>query len=161
MPRKVETVTIDREGRDKGKSYVLTEMAAAPAEKWALRLLNAAARNGLQIPDGVAELGMQGVAIMLAVNGMGSLAGIAWVDMEPLLDEMMACVQFKTSANIVRDILPEADDIEEIFTRVQLRGAILRLHVDPSLLAGLSTSESAPDMTSATPITSTSRPVSE
>ena len=160
MARKVETVTIDREGRDKGKSYVLTEMSAMRAEKWALRMLNAAARNGLAIPDEVAAGGMQSVAAMVAVNGMQALAGIAWADMEPLLDEMMSCVQFKTSANIVRDVSEDASDIEEIFTRVQLRGAVLRLHVDPSLLVGLSTSPQAPVTTSDTPNTSTSPPAS-
>ncbi len=159
MPRKVETVTIDREGRDKGKSYVLTEMPAMQAEKWALRLLNAAARNGLAIPDDVAAAGMAGVAQMVAVNGMAALAGIAWADMEPLLDEMMECVQIRPSAGVTRDVHLETD-IEEIFTRVQLRGAILRLHVDPSLLVSQSTSGSAPVMTSDTPTTSTSPPQS-
>src|SRR6185437_6783611 len=50
MSRKTKDITIDAPGRDQGKTFRLTELAAKPAEKWANRVFLALARSGLDLP---------------------------------------------------------------------------------------------------------------
>lgn len=125
MARKISDYKIDSEGRDKGKVFVLTEMPAMQAEKWAMRAILAAAKSGLDIGH-TAGMGMQGVAVL----GISALMNMAWEDAEPLLDEMMSCVKIKEASG-ARDLMGE--DIEEVGTRFQLRKAVLELHVGFSL----------------------------
>lgn len=133
MSRKAETVTITDEGRDQGKSFLITEMPASQAERWALRVLSALARSGVDVPEDVAQMGMAAIAQI----GLRALAGVNFLDAEPLLEEMFACVQIlpdPTNPAIVRPIRTD-DDIEEVKTRLFLRGRVLALHVDFSKLA--------------------------
>ncbi len=124
--RKVLIVCIDAEGRDQGKKFVLTEMAAAQAERWALRALSALVASGVEIPDDVAKGGLAAVARM----GIQAFGGIAWERAEPLLAEMFDCVQIQPGDNpaIVRKLVD--DDIEEITTRFKLRMELFGLHMD-------------------------------
>ena len=119
--RKTETITITDDGRDKGKMFLLTEMPAEKAEKWALRAFLALARSGVELPDDVQQLGMAGMAIV----GLRALGGVQFSDAEELLDEMFECVQIIESKITRR---PTGDDIEEIATRAQLRIEVLKLH---------------------------------
>src|SRR5690242_21778037 len=48
--RKTLRYTVAEEGRDKGKTYLLTEMSASQAEMWAARAFLAMANNGIEIP---------------------------------------------------------------------------------------------------------------
>lgn len=121
MARKVSEFTVETEGRDKGKVFVLTEMPAAQAEKWAMRVLLAAARSGFDVGHTVG-MGMQGVALL----GLSALANMAWDEAEPLLDEMMTCVKIKEQSG-AREVF--SDDIEEVVTRFDLRKAVLDLHI--------------------------------
>lgn len=125
MARKTSVYTVETDGRDKGKSYVLTEMPAAQAEKWAMRALLAAARSGIDIGN-AAGMGMQGVAIL----GIQALFNISWEEAEPLIDEMMTCVQIKEPSG-ARPLMGE--DIEEVMTRFELRQAVLELHMGFSI----------------------------
>lgn len=125
MARKVSEYTVETEGRDKGKVFVLTEMPAAQAEKWAMRAILAAAKSGIDIGN-AAGMGMQGVAIL----GISAMTNMAWDEAEPLLDEMMTCVKIKEQSG-ARELFSE--DIEEVSTRFQLRRAVLELHVGFSL----------------------------
>lgn len=125
--RKKTRVTITDEGRDKGKVFELTEMPSLQAEKWAMRAFLAMGRAGVQIPDGVQNLGFVGIGIL----GLKSLASMHWQDAEPLMDEMFQGVRYvpdPAKPDIVRDIMESADDIEEIKTRLRLRAAVLDLH---------------------------------
>lgn len=141
--RKTETVTLGSDaGRDSGKVFVITEMSASRAEKWATRALLAVGHAGFQIPpDVLEELSGGGMAAM-ALIGINSLMQVSWVEAEPLLDEMMACVQIKPSENAAPRPLIE-DDIMEASSRVRLKKAVWDLHVDFSSAAALLTSLSA------------------
>lgn len=129
--RKTAEVVVSEEGRDKGKIFVLTEMPASQAEKWAGRALLVAAQSGADI--GNVRAGMAGVAVL----GISSILGAKFSDVEPLLDEMFRCVRIKTTSGIVRDLIE--DDIEEVETRVRLRQEVLTLHLGFSVAAALST----------------------
>ena len=89
--RKTKIVTIEAENRDKGKTFLLTEMSAAQAEKWAARAFLALAKSGAELPAGAADAGLAGVA----TAGLAALSGLDWDLAEPLLDEMFRCIQIQ------------------------------------------------------------------
>ena len=126
MARKIENFTISDGSRDQGKTFVLTEMPASRAEAWAMRALLALMNSGAQLPEGFERSGMAGVAEL----GLKALSGLSWETLEPLMSEMMSCVQFMpdtSKPNVVRALFEE--DIEEVSTRIQLRVAVWKLHV--------------------------------
>lgn len=135
--RKVQTVTIAAEGRDKGKAFLITEMPASQAEMWALRAFMALAKSGLEVPDEVQTMGMAGIAAL----GFQALAGITYQDARPLLEEMFDCVEHVPSPNVVRALIE--DDIEEVATRLQLRRDVFDLHTGFFSRAAPSTSTKA------------------
>jgi hypothetical protein len=150
--RKTKTITVpsdDPTNRDAGKVYLLTELPAARSEKWAARVLLALLASGIKIPDKTAKAGLAGLASM-GGSVVSGTAGVPWEVVEPLLDEMMACVQLMVGKPggiaVPRPIMTD-DDIEEISTRLLLRKEVLELHLGFSLAAFLSTqdSEAAPN----------------
>ena len=139
--RKTEIVTIEREGRDKGRSYLLTEMPAMRIEKWAAKALLALGRSGVEVSDDIASAG----AAAILAAGIGSFAKIAFEDAEPLMDEMMECVSIipdqhrrdpMSNLPVSRPLIE--DDIEELATLLQIRGGLFELHLGFSVTAALS-----------------------
>jgi len=146
--RRTKVVTITSEGRDHGKSFLITEMPSFQGERWAYRALLALSRGGFELPPGIFDAGMAGLAPIvpyLLVVGFRALHAARWEELEALLEEMMQCVQFKPADP---QLLPQplrndaTCQIEEIRTRVELRKEVLMLHVDPFVLAAFQTSES-------------------
>lgn len=133
MARKVKDVTIELANRDTGKVFRLTEMPAVQAEKWAARALLAMSRSGVEIPE---EAMSAGAATLLAA-GLRSFTSMAFEDAEQLLDEMFACIQIVTPSGIVRALFD--DDIDEVSTRLFLRGEVIEIHTGFSVTATLST----------------------
>lgn len=142
MARKTSNVTITDNGRDKDKTFVLTELPASKAEAWAYRALLALIAGGVEVPDGFERMGMAGMAEM----GIRALSSLKWEIAEPLLAEMWECVRFMpdpAKPQIVRNLIEE--DIEEISTRIKLRAEVWALHADflkavaPSLIASAQT----------------------
>jgi len=128
MARRRDRVVIEREGRDKGKVFWITEMAATDAEYWAGRLLTMFAAGNTNVPPGFFQMGFEGCAAWIAVHGIG---GIDWTVCKPLLDEMMACVTYQPNperSNIVRQLIIN-DDIEELTTLMTLREAWFDTHL--------------------------------
>lgn len=155
MARKTKTVVISGhdENRDNGKHFVLTEMPAAQAEKWAFRALTAMGRNGMDVPDDALDAGVAG---LLAV-GVSKFLGMGFADAEVLLDEMFGCVQFlpdPARPEVMRALVP--DDTEEVSTRFRLRSEVLELHTGFSGAAILSTLGAALKPASGSSATSTS-----
>ena len=133
--RKEATVVIEAEGRDKGKIFRLREMPASQAEAWGCRLMIALAKSGVEVPEGFFDMGMAGVAVM----GIQALGGLSWDVAQPLLAEMMGCVQIQpgpSQPNVVRALIE--DDIEEVTTRIRLREEVITLHTNFSISAFLS-----------------------
>ncbi len=124
-------------GRDKGKTFIITEMPADQAERWASRALLALANGGTQLPDGVLDAGLAGLASMAGVFVMSvrALQGLEYHKVGPLLDEMMDCVQYVPAGGIPPQKLftGENSQIEEVQTRISLRGEVLQVHTDFSL----------------------------
>jgi len=121
MARKVLTKKIDKPGRDFGKVFVITEMSAWDAEQWATEAIFAMMNAGVEIPEGIAEAGLAGLAAL----GISALTKVAYSQAKPLLDRMMSCVQIQLA--IIRPLIE--DDIEEVSTLLELRKEVLNLHL--------------------------------
>ena len=135
--RSTTNFTVTDEGRDKGKTFLLTELSASKAEAWAMRAILALMAGGVELPEGFERLGMAGMAEV----GIKALAGLRWEVAEPLLAEMWECVRIMPDParpNVIRNLIEE--DIEEITTRIKLRAEVWKLHTGflkaaaPSLL---------------------------
>ena len=126
--RNTKSLTITEPGRDQNKVFVLTEMSAMRAEKWAARALCAIVNAGIAIPDEFKGTGMAGIAAI----GAHQILNFRFAEFEPLLDEMMSCVKLKPDhADLPpRDIVESADDIAEVSTILQIRREVLLLHTN-------------------------------
>ena len=123
--------------RDLGKMFRITEWPAATAEHWGMRMILAANSGSGQLPLNLAGLGMEGIAI-IGINTF--LRGNVMPEtLIPLLDELLSCVKFvrDPSKPLITSEIGE-NDIEEVATRLWLRGEVLTLHLNFSVSAALS-----------------------
>lgn len=124
--RRTKEVTITEDGRDKGKTFVLTELPAEEGEVWAMRAMELLERAGHAVTEEHKAHGMQGLA--LTMRAPLTIANARALQ-DPSLDGMWKCVKFQP-AN--RDAPPqklfadEACQIEEWTTRLRLRMEFFR-----------------------------------
>ena len=140
MARKVIDFNVDSPGRDQGKVFRITEMPASQAERWAMRAFMAMGAAGVEVPESVQQNGVAGLAGMTH-KLLEGVTAIPFELAEPLLDEMMDCVQAMPNPDdksITRRLVES--DIEEVSTRFRLRLQILKLHSDFSGAGDTSTS---------------------
>jgi len=140
--RRTATVSIDREGRDKGGVFVLTEMPAIPATEWFLRAMQLLARAGVDVPPHIMQLGAAGfvtIGIGTVLTGLGKAP---WHEVKPLLDELLTCVvsyQPPTAVSPITRWDVIRTQIEEPSTIFQLHEEVVSLHLGFSLAGRLST----------------------
>lgn len=139
--RKTERLTITTEGRDKGKTFILTEMPCDQGERWALRALLALTNTGAAIPEEALGAGMAG----LAAVGIQALGMLDAAQVQPLLDELWpACVRIvpPNEKLMPQEILPGVNSqIEEVKTRLEIYVALFKLHTGFSMPAELPISD--------------------
>lgn len=126
MARRTKLYTVagdSKKNRDVGKTFLITEMAAAQAEAFAIRALLALAAAGIEVPDET-----QGIA-GLAAAGYEALKHLKYTDLKPLLDEMFTCVQYQHKPNHPPVPVDDAN-IEEVSTLLTLRKEIFKVHTD-------------------------------
>ncbi len=136
MPRKILTHTIQSEGRDKGKVFVITEMPATQGELWAARAFFALAKADIEVPEDISTAGMAGI-VALGIKAFGKMT---FEDAVPLMEEMFRCIQFMpdpSNPEVVRGLIE--DDIQEIRTRYELRKETIKLHINFSMPAAVQT----------------------
>ena len=134
--RKTLTYTASA-GRDAGKIFLITEMAARPAHKWATRALFAVMNAGLEVPDEYKDAGFAGLAAVVSSGDTQLLAmfirTLGKLDVAvamPLLDELLDCVEIipdPSNPNVKRKMWDE--DIEEVSTIFALQKEVLVLHM--------------------------------
>lgn len=134
MPRKTVsyTVPVSPDNRDSGRSFLITEMAADRAERWATRAVLALAKAGVDIGEGGENAGMAA----LAVAGFRAMGGLDPETLEPLLAEMFTCVRYVPTAHgAAPQPIMDGDNsqIEEVSTRFALRMEVFKLHTGFSL----------------------------
>lgn len=125
--RKTATYVVQDEGRDKGKTFVITEMSAAKTERWAMRAFTVLMRHNVDVGEVRANGGIEEIARA----GFGALTTLKFDEVEDLLDEMFDCVVIvpdPKKPEITRPIIE--DDIEEVLTRLKIREAVFKLHTD-------------------------------
>lgn len=144
--RKTEMVRVpDWDGsRDAGKYFLITEMPAARAEKWAMRAFLALKGTTGEVPPEVMQLGM----VAVAWRGLNAFlaADVDAAKLEPLMDEMLTCVQMirdpravdKATGGPVATPIVSDDDVEEVRTILWLRSEVLRVHTGFSAADALS-----------------------
>lgn len=120
-------------GRDAGKVFVITEMPASQAQRWAVRAFLAMASNGVELPEGIESLGIAG----MAKHGIEMISKLPFQEADYLMDRLIDCVQIEPSPGVVRALIEQ--DIEEVQTRFMLVKEAFRLHVNFSSLASNST----------------------
>lgn len=118
-----ETKDIAGIGKDQDKVYRITEMPAYKAEKWALRALWAIAAAGVDLPSDITTAPMSN----LIEIGLKALAKIPFSVAEPLLDELITCVEVMTTSGPRR--LISADDFQDPRTILLIRKEVLSLHI--------------------------------
>lgn len=147
--RKTKTLTIPKTGgRDAGKMFLLTEMDAFRTEKWSQRALLAIAAGGIDVPEEVLRMGAG--AVLAA--GFRALMTMAFHDAEPLLDEMMLCVEIVPDPKypaVVRKL--DVEDVEEVKTLLLLRSEVIELHTGFSPAGFLSQLGKSANQTNPTP----------
>jgi len=149
MARRQLTIRIDAPGRDAGKVFILTELPASQAERWALRAFMALGAANVELPDGFELSGLAGLAHVTGSRAEdGLLAAFAKVALtlftrvpfsvaEELLSVMWQCVQIVPDPGnpaVIRALIE--DDIEEVGTRLKLRSELLKLHLGFSQAVG-------------------------
>lgn len=123
--RKTLKVTLTDRGVE--KRFLITEMSATDTEDWAIEMFFVLANAGVDIPDGLTEMGFAGVAQI----GLQALGKVPYEKAKPLLAKMMTCVQFMPNLEDERIIRPLIEsDIEDVQTRLKLRKEVFSLHTD-------------------------------
>lgn len=120
---KTKEVTITAEGRDKGRKYLLTEMPALQAERWARHAIMAMSRENLDIRSEIAALGMYGFIL----GGMQALAAGDVDAVDKLMEEMLP--QIKIVEEKITRPLQGDGDFWEISTIKTLRQELIELHL--------------------------------
>lgn len=121
--RKEITVTCDLTGRDKGKRFYLKEMDSRSGARWAVRAFLSLGSSGVEIPDNVLDLGMGDLAAL----GFTALFKIKPQELEPLLDELVACARYVSDSN-VKLALDAGEIVEEVATWFWLYKEVFDLH---------------------------------
>ena len=128
MARNTKIVTIDKQGRDFGKAFLVTEMNPIQAFKWGGKAVIALVNAGVTLPDGSGEMGfagLMGVAFTHLQNGLD------WEEVEPLLDELMKCVKYIPSPDNTSVVRPLIDsDIDEVSTIALLHSEVFKIHIN-------------------------------
>lgn len=124
-------------GRDKGKTFRITELSAVSAHDWATRVLFAMFNAGIELDEDMLGRGMAALA-SLALTTIGKIpVGLG----KPLMDELLTSVEI-VFPNATRKLID--DDFEEVATIFQLQRAVFMLHVEPFTSGDPLTSESNP-----------------
>jgi hypothetical protein len=118
------TIATTEGNRDSGKKFLLTEMPALKAEKWARHAAAAVNRSDLDIREEIKQLGMLGFYLA----GFQALAGGDIDQVDALMDQMLPLIHI-VEPKVTRPLTPDGGDIEEVTTIIQLRKDLLELHM--------------------------------
>jgi hypothetical protein len=120
MSRRTKEITIKTQGRDHGKTFLLTEMPAEEGEFWATRALELLEKSG--------ELKEKAAGMAALAEAAGAGINVARHLQDPSLNGMWQYVQFKPANHKAPAQALREDHIEEWQTRIELRVAFFHLH---------------------------------
>ncbi|ATM86683.1 MULTISPECIES: hypothetical protein [Yersinia] len=126
MSRKQITYTVEDEGRDKGKEFIITEMSAWDAEELSEEIYRAMGHGEFNsLPADVVAMGVAG----LATVGVSVLAAAPASVSRPISDRILSTVEIvitNEGKDITRSIKPI--DFEEISTIRTLKDKVFELN---------------------------------
>ncbi|MGH1605738.1 hypothetical protein [Yersinia proxima] len=126
MSRKQITYTVEDEGRDKGKEFIITEMSAWDAEELSEEIYRAMGHGEFNsLPADVVAMGVAG----LATVGVSVLAAAPASVSRPISDRILSTVEIvitNEGKDIARAIKPI--DFEEISTIRTLKDKVFELN---------------------------------
>lgn len=126
MSRKQVTYTVEDEGRDKGKEFIITEMSAWDAEELSEEIYRAMGHGEFNsLPADVVAMGVAG----LATVGVSVLAAAPASVSRPISDRILSTVEIvitNEGKDIARAIKPI--DFEEISTIRTLKDKVFELN---------------------------------
>ncbi|HDL6888381.1 TPA: hypothetical protein PXL93_004390 [Yersinia enterocolitica] len=126
MSRKQITYTVEDEGRDKGKEFIITEMSAWDAEELSEEIYRAMGHGEFNsLPADVVSMGVAG----LATVGVSVLAAAPASVSRPISDRVLSTVEIvitNEGKDITRSIKPI--DFEEISTIRTLKDKVFELN---------------------------------
>ncbi|HDL7179816.1 TPA: hypothetical protein PXM65_002785 [Yersinia enterocolitica] len=126
MSRKQITYTVEDEGRDKGKEFIITEMSAWDAEELSEEIYRAMGHGEFNsLPADVVAMGVSG----LATVGVSVLAAAPASVSRPISDRILSTVEIvitNEGKDITRSIKPI--DFEEISTIRTLKDKVFELN---------------------------------
>ena len=136
------TKSEEQGARDNGKTFLVTEMSARQAERWADRAFLALAHSSIDLPAGIERSGMAGISQimtlladtqlpnasalmdeMVASVRLASMtttarlvAHVQFPELAPLMDEILACVQFvwDVPKQMTRPLIDNGGDDDDI-----------------------------------------------
>jgi hypothetical protein len=133
MGREVKIAQVHAKNRDNGKRFFITEMPAKQLARWQCRAVLAIGHAGNNVPRDWMEQGIPG----LLEFGLNCLMTGAFVEAEPLLEELLACCQMMpdpTNPAFVRPGGVVEGDIEEASTYHWLYKETLEHHLGFSII---------------------------
>lgn len=146
MSRRTIPITIQEEGRDHGKVFILTEMPAIPAEVWATQAMWLLVEAGMKVSEDEQAAGMEGLDSVRATAALDPIESMRFARalQSPTLDAWWGCVQYQHKPGQAPMPIDRGENcpIEEIKTVAFLRMQVLTLHTDFFSLEGASTGES-------------------
>lgn len=139
MALKTTTITIhgDKNNRDEGKKFLITELPASKAERWAVRALYAVFNSNIELPEGINAdevQGINGLSKLYLTYGLRIFGAAKFELIEPLYQELIECCEYlgkgndRASRKLDKDNIDEI--IEEVSTLVTLRIEAFKLHID-------------------------------
>lgn len=138
MARNTKKITINK-GRDKGKTFSITEMSAWDSNRWMISFLKQLAKSGNSLPTDISDLGIAGLLAVIQNEGdalksptffkslMSVASNIDEQDLFPLLDKLLTCVSLITPKGHEIDFT--TDQIEDSSTFSTLYSEVFQAHV--------------------------------
>lgn len=122
MTRRTEIVHITADNRDKGRTYIITEMDAFEGEDLGVKILLALANAGVDVGD--TSRGLAG----LAAVGIAAMAKLPYVVVKPILNDMLKYVVYQHAPK--HPTMPiGTDNVWETSTLIEIRKGFIKLHL--------------------------------
>lgn len=133
--RKTKVVTIEADNRDKGKSFLITEMGAHQLEQWSAEALIAIFAGN--VPADILQISQTSNTAALATAMEYLLKGLSWQTVRPLYNKLLSCVSFipeKESKTNPVNVIPLTESnqdtfVEEVPTLLKLRLEALEINL--------------------------------
>lgn len=129
--RKTKNITLFEDGRE--LKFLIKQMSAMNLARWCAHLTFALSRGGLALPGGEDPAV---AAQTLKAHGLGgllrALGGLDVDEMQPLMDELLACCYHLSEPGSMTQLTPGIVDsiISELPTLMKLAAASLELNLD-------------------------------